>query len=82
MEADWIVQGVPSKSLVESWPLSYSESAKSSSHSGVASLTGDGHYLYVHGSFGLVKVGTGYGHTIKVRHTKMVEVDFILYYYH
>lgn len=69
VEADWIVQGVPSKSLVESWPLSYSESgAKSSSHNAMGSLTGDGRYLYVHGSFGLVKVGTGYGRTIKVRH--------------
>ena len=74
VEADWIV---PSKSLIESWPLSFSKSAKSLSHNGVASLAGDGYYLYVHGSFGLMKVGTGYGRTIKVRHTELVEVDFL-----
>ena len=70
VEMDWNAQGIPSKSQLESWPLSLpassSESSSSSSSTSVPCLTGDGHYLYLHGHFGLLKVGTGYGRTIKV----------------
>lgn len=69
VETDWTIQGVPSKSRIETWPLSLPVLAENSDSSAslVPSLAGDGCYLYAHGSFGLLKIGTGYGRTIKVR---------------
>ena len=68
METDWSSQGVPVKSLVEQWSISLtSDSATSSTETnGRAAIASDGQYLYVHGAFGLLKVGSGYGNTKKV----------------
>ena len=59
METNWNSHGVLAKSLVESWTL------KPAGEGGVA-MASDGQYLYVHGPFGLCKVGSGYGNTKKV----------------
>ena len=68
METDWSCQGVPVKSLVEQWSISLpgSDSAASSAKANKAAIASDGQYLYVHGSFGLLKVGSGYSNTKKV----------------
>ena len=67
METDWSSQGVPVKSLVEQWSISLpSDSAASSAKTNKAAIASDGQYLYVHGPFGLLKVGSGYGNTKKV----------------
>ena len=67
VEIDWTSQGVPSKSQIEAWPLSFPLDLKDGGEEIEPSLVGDGRYLYVHGKFGLMKVGTGYGNTKKVR---------------
>lgn len=68
METDWSSQGVPVKSLVEKWPISLPDGSPTPSDKGseAAAITGDGQYLYVHGPFGLLKVGSGYSNTKKV----------------
>ncbi len=70
MEVDWTNQGVPSKSCMETWPLPLDPEGTKESSTVTPSLTGDGQFLYMHGSFGLVKLGTGYRSTIKVRHKR------------
>ena len=61
-EVDWLLKGVPSKSLVDTWlPLAADQSGPAQS------ITSDGRFLYLHGSFGLQKVGSGFGNTVKVR---------------
>ena len=65
--ADWFEKGVPSKSLVESWKLNLSSvEGAMDDDGGATAVASDGRYLYVHGSFGLAKVGSGYGNTQKV----------------
>lgn len=64
METNWNAQGVLSKSLVEQWPLSVTRAEGEAEVA--SSVASDGQYLYLHGSFGLVKVGSGYGNTKKV----------------
>ena len=59
METNWNSHGVLAKGMVESWTL------KPASEGGVA-MACDGQYLYIHGPFGLCKVGSGYGNTKKV----------------
>lgn len=69
METDWSTQGVPAKSQVEQWPILLPDSLPTPSDkddSRVAAIASDGQYLYVHGHFGLLKVGSGYGDTKKV----------------
>ena len=67
--ADWFEKGVPAKSFVEQWTLSIptDEGRKEEGGGrGGAAVACDGRFLYVHGSFGLAKVGSGYGNTQKV----------------
>ena len=67
METDWSSQGVPAKSLIEQWSISLpNDSPVPPAKAGEAAIAGDGQYLYVHGPFGLLKVGSGYGNTKKV----------------
>lgn len=68
LETDWTLQGVPANSKVETWTLSLPSpsGSKSTSDKRGVSLTGDGHFLYLHGYFGLLKLGTGFGNTVKV----------------
>ena len=62
-DMDWSSKGILGKSCVEEWPLE----GWSPQEKGVASgMASDGLYLYLHGSHGLVKVGSGYGNTKKV----------------
>ena len=65
METDWSSQGVPVKSLVEQWSISLPGDSVTPS-STKAAIASDGQYLYVHGPFGLLKVGSGYSNTKKV----------------
>ena len=69
METDWSSQGVPAKSLVEQWSISLPDGSAVSPDKAdeVAAIASDGQYLYVHGPFGLLKVGSGYSNTKKVR---------------
>ena len=63
-DMDWSSKGILAKSCVEEWPLK----GWSPQEKGVASgMASDGLYLYLHGSHGLAKVGSGYGNTKKVR---------------
>ena len=67
--ADWFEKGVPAKSFVEEWTLNLpSEGGRKEEGEGRggAAVACDGRFLYVHGSFGLAKVGSGYGNTQKV----------------
>ena len=64
-DTDWFEQGVASKSLVDKWPLPLAKPSHSPSPL-IGSITSDARHLYVHGQFGLMKVGSGYGNTIKV----------------
>lgn len=68
VEANWYETGVPSKSLVEEWHLNIplQEGKEGEGGGGGMAVASDGHFLYVHGPFGLAKVGSGYGNTQKV----------------
>ena len=71
VETNWNCQGVPAKSIVELWPLNHPTGGEGGEGRGeegtrAAALASDGQYLYLHGSFGLLKVGSGYGNTKKV----------------
>ncbi len=65
VSSDWCTQGVTSSSIVESWPLPIPKDCGITENSFV-SVAGDGLYLYFHGPFGLLKVGSGYANTKKV----------------
>ncbi len=64
VETNWNRQGVLSKSLVEQWPLTVVSGEGGANVA--SSMASDGQYLYLHGSFGLMKIGSGYGNTTKV----------------
>ena len=66
-ETDWIHHGVTNKSLVDSWPLASSFVQAIDRDSPAAAIATDSKFLYIHGSFGLLKIGSGYGSTKKVR---------------
>ncbi|CAI8051400.1 E3 ubiquitin-protein ligase MYCBP2 [Geodia barretti] len=65
--ADWFEKGVPAKSFVEEWtisvPLEEGGEREEEGGRGGAAVACDGRFLYIHGSFGLAKVGSGYGNT-------------------
>ena len=69
IESDWNSHGVPTSSLIENWPLPLNSDLKNADSNGRVkpSFTGDGIHLYLHGAFGLLKIGTGYGNTEKVQ---------------
>ena len=74
VDTDWYEKGVPSKSLVEEWRLNLpSEESveRESGDGGGMAVASDGRFLYIHGPFGIAKVGSGYGNTQKVYHTVM-----------
>ena len=68
--ADWFEKGVPAKSFVEEWtisvPLEEGGEREEEGGRGGAAVACDGRFLYIHGSFGLAKVGSGYGNTQRV----------------
>jgi E3 ubiquitin-protein ligase MYCBP2 len=64
-EADWLGQGVPAKSIIDQWTLSESLTEAIDRSSSASSITSNGCFLFVHGAFGLLKVGSGYGNTVK-----------------
>ncbi|KAL5460457.1 hypothetical protein EMCRGX_G033908 [Ephydatia muelleri] len=71
-DMDWSSKGILAKSCVEEWPLK----GWSPQEKGVASgMASDGLYLYLHGSHGLAKVGSGYGNT-KKGHVYMLNDQF------
>lgn len=76
--ADWFEKGVPTKSFVEEWTPSQLGSNEDGREggggggSGGPAVVSNGQYLYIHGSFGLAKVGSGYGNTQKVLYTYIV----------
>ena len=69
---------MPVKSLVEQWSISLpSDSVTPSSTK--AAIASDGQYLYVHGPFGLLKVGSGYSNTKKVCMCPAIVVFVLLF---
>lgn len=67
--ADWFEKGVPIKSFVEEWTVNIPSEGAPKEEEGrrsSAAVASDGRFLYIHGSFGLAKVGSGYGNTQKV----------------
>ena len=67
VETNWSKQGVLAKSFVEQWSFDDGlEGTLDGATKVASSLASDGQYLYIHGSFGLVKVGSGYGNSKKV----------------
>lgn len=62
VETNWFEQGVTAASFMESWPLEGGEGVED----GGAALASDGQFLYLHGQFGLRKIGSGYSNTRKV----------------
>ena len=68
VETNWNNQGVPAKSRVEVWPLNHPiSSEEAEGRRGATALASDGQFLYFHGPFGLLKAGSGYGNTKRVR---------------
>ncbi len=60
------MHGITASTQVESWPLPLPKGCGITENSFV-SVAGDGSYLYFHGPFGLLKVGSGYANTKKVK---------------
>ncbi|XP_028043251.1 E3 ubiquitin-protein ligase MYCBP2 isoform X2 [Bombyx mandarina] len=72
----WLQYGVPSLSLINSFPVDLPVSLTSGSGDLVVrSLVSDGCYLYVFTSKGLLKIGSGYGSSIK-QHVYSYKPDF------
>ncbi|XP_060809498.1 E3 ubiquitin-protein ligase MYCBP2 [Amyelois transitella] len=69
----WLNYGVPHQSLVSSFPVDLHPYI--SSEIVVKSLTSDGCYLYVLTSKGLLKIGSGYGSSIR-QHVYLYKPDF------
>lgn len=67
--------GVPQQSLVTSFPVDLPAGLTGSSELVVRSLVSDGCYLYVFTSRGLLKIGSGYGSSIK-QHIYLYKPDF------
>ena len=65
-ETDWYDQGVPVKSLVDQWSLTPVLAQAIDRSSPAFAIASDARFLYLHGAFGLMKIGSGYGNTIKV----------------
>lgn len=60
---DWFSIGVPTTACIDSFPVKMMTDGGSGDSS--TALTCDGHYLYLHNSHGMFKVGTGFGGTRK-----------------
>ncbi|CAH0716565.1 unnamed protein product, partial [Brenthis ino] len=72
----WLNFGVPHKSLVRSFPVDLpSQLTAGTSELIVRSLVSDGCYLYVFTSKGLLKIGSGYGSSIR-QHVYLHKNDF------
>ncbi len=65
LDTEWFSHGVPSDSLAESWPLPLPDGCAVTDNA-AHSVACDGKFLYFHGPFGLLKVGSGYANTKKV----------------
>lgn len=61
---DWLTHGVPDASLIETFKMKVPNELTNVSLK-VKSLATNGEYLYLYTSKGLLKVGSGYGGTIK-----------------
>ena len=75
VESNWANQGVPSKSLMETWSLSSDIPSVGGSGCVQPSIAGDGSHLYLQGSCGLLKIGSGYGNTERVRDRQSVSCE-------
>ncbi|XP_052746686.1 E3 ubiquitin-protein ligase highwire [Bicyclus anynana] len=72
----WLNFGVPHKSLVSSFPVDLpSQLTAGSGELVVRSLVSDGCYLYIYTSKGLLKIGSGYGSSIR-QHVYLYKADF------
>lgn len=72
----WLNYGVPHQSLVTSFPVDLpTQLTAGPGELVVRSLVSDGCYLYVYTSKGLLKIGSGYGSSIK-QHVYLHKPDF------
>ncbi|KAJ9574765.1 hypothetical protein L9F63_008079, partial [Diploptera punctata] len=71
---DWITHGVPKNSRIDSFRVKMSTEMHNASVR-AKSLASDGQFLYLYTSKGLLKVGSGYGGTIK-GHIYLHKADF------
>ncbi|XP_061382096.1 E3 ubiquitin-protein ligase MYCBP2 isoform X5 [Danaus plexippus] len=71
----WLNFGVPHKSLVTSFPVDLPPQLTGTGELVVRSLVSDGCYLYVFTSKGLLKIGSGYGSSIR-QHVYQYKPDF------
>ncbi|XP_076065953.1 MYC binding protein highwire isoform X3 [Oratosquilla oratoria] len=60
---DWLTCGVPKNSLIDKFTIRIFTDGEESDKG--STMTCDGHFLYIHNSHGLFKVGSGFGGTIK-----------------
>ncbi|XP_050560251.1 E3 ubiquitin-protein ligase MYCBP2 isoform X7 [Spodoptera frugiperda] len=71
----WLNYGVPHQCLVNSFPVDLPAQLTGSGELVVRSLVSDGCFLYVYTSKGLLKIGSGYGSSIR-QHVYMHKPDF------
>ncbi|CAH0703737.1 unnamed protein product [Spodoptera exigua] len=71
----WLNYGVPHQCLVNSFPVDLPAQLTGSGELVVRSLVSDGCFLYVYTSKGLLKIGSGYGSSIR-QHVYLHKPDF------
>ena len=74
---NWNEHGVQANSMVDSWNIE----GLSLPTDGQSAIASDGQWLYVHCAAGLLKLGSGYGGTKKVRKVARIWVPFVHAYF-
>ncbi|XP_060534839.1 E3 ubiquitin-protein ligase MYCBP2 isoform X2 [Cylas formicarius] len=74
LRPDWLTHGVPKTSQIDSFQVKMPNDLINT-HLGVKALAFDSQYLYLFSSRGLLKIGSGYGSTIK-GHVSFWKPDF------
>ncbi|KAL4230611.1 E3 ubiquitin-protein ligase mycbp2 [Mactra antiquata] len=62
---EWFTHGVKEQSKLFSFRLEDIPHTSSMESQGISAMTCDGRYLYIHNKYGLFKIGSGYGGTLK-----------------
>ncbi|XP_052792731.1 E3 ubiquitin-protein ligase MYCBP2-like isoform X2 [Mya arenaria] len=62
---DWFTHGVKDKALLFSFKMEDIPPVSSPESQGIAAVTSDGRFLYIHNKQGLFRIGSGYGGSLK-----------------
>ncbi|XP_053398701.1 E3 ubiquitin-protein ligase MYCBP2-like isoform X4 [Mercenaria mercenaria] len=62
---EWFTHGVKEQSRLFSFNLQDIPHTSSLESQGISAITSDGRYLYIHNKYGLFKIGSGYGGSLK-----------------